>query len=167
MKAIHDGKAKNEKIDAHKLARAVYYMLTREPAFALQRFVSASPLRGEREPAVSLAHSGQSPRDVPSLSIQRGLCEEHLDQSPEPQAVIGLSLSLICLVLRHQGPRGCPSAESGTHEECLRTQPAALKRLGRGHRRISRVQCLRALLFSYPRIREHRPSRGVWCSPRL
>ena len=37
---------------AHKLGRAVYYMLTREQAFDLQRFVTAYPLRGETEPAV-------------------------------------------------------------------------------------------------------------------
>ena len=35
------GKAKALTVLAHKLARAVYYMLTREQAFALQRFVSA------------------------------------------------------------------------------------------------------------------------------
>ena len=44
------GKAKALTVLAHKLARAVYYMLTREHAFDLQRFVSASPLRGETEP---------------------------------------------------------------------------------------------------------------------
>jgi len=46
------GKAKALTVLAHKLARTVYYMLTREQAFDLQRFVSASPLRGETEPAV-------------------------------------------------------------------------------------------------------------------
>ena len=46
------GKAKALTVLAHKLARAVYYMLTREHAFDLQRFVSASPLRGETKPAV-------------------------------------------------------------------------------------------------------------------
>jgi hypothetical protein len=30
----------------------VFYMLTREQAFDLNRFVTASPLRGESEPAV-------------------------------------------------------------------------------------------------------------------
>jgi transposase len=35
---------------AHKLGRAVYSMLTREQAFDLQRFVTASPLRRETEP---------------------------------------------------------------------------------------------------------------------
>ena len=44
------GKAKALTVLAHKLARAVYYLLTREQAFDLQRFVSASPLRGETEP---------------------------------------------------------------------------------------------------------------------
>jgi hypothetical protein len=37
---------------AHKLGRAVYYMLTREQAFDLTRFVTAYPLRGEIEPTV-------------------------------------------------------------------------------------------------------------------
>ena len=46
------GKAKALTVLAHKLGRAVYYMLTREQAFDLQRFVAASPLRGEPEPTV-------------------------------------------------------------------------------------------------------------------
>jgi transposase len=37
---------------AHKLGRAVSYMRTREHAFALTRFVTAYPLRGEPEPTV-------------------------------------------------------------------------------------------------------------------
>jgi len=36
---------------AHKLARAVYYLLTREQVFDLKRFVTAYPRRGEPEPA--------------------------------------------------------------------------------------------------------------------
>jgi ATP-dependent Clp protease adapter protein ClpS len=35
------GKAKALTVLAHKLGRAVYYLLTREQAFALQRFVTA------------------------------------------------------------------------------------------------------------------------------
>jgi transposase len=46
------GKAKALTVRAQKLARAVYYMLTREQVFDLQRFVTASPLRGEPEPVV-------------------------------------------------------------------------------------------------------------------
>jgi len=49
------GKAKALTVLAHKLGRAVYFMLTREQAFDLQRFVTASPLRGEPAPAVYLA----------------------------------------------------------------------------------------------------------------
>jgi hypothetical protein len=45
------GNAKALTVLAHKLARAVYSMLTREQPFDLTRFVSAYPLRGEREPA--------------------------------------------------------------------------------------------------------------------
>jgi hypothetical protein len=37
---------------AHKVGRAVYDLRTREHAFDLQRFVTASPLRGETEPMV-------------------------------------------------------------------------------------------------------------------
>jgi transposase len=44
------GKAKALTVLAHKLGRAVYYRLTREQAFDLQRFVAAYPLRGEMEP---------------------------------------------------------------------------------------------------------------------
>jgi hypothetical protein len=36
-------------------------------------------------------------------------------QGPEPLRLIGLSLLLIFLVIRHQVPRGCPSAESDTN----------------------------------------------------
>lgn len=46
------GKARALTVRAHKLGRAVYYMLTREQAFDLQRFVTAYPLRGEMEPTV-------------------------------------------------------------------------------------------------------------------
>ena len=46
------GKAKTLTVLAHKLGRAVYYMLTQEHAFDLTRFVTASPLREETEPAV-------------------------------------------------------------------------------------------------------------------
>ena len=45
------GKATALTVLAHKLGRAVYFMLTREQAFDLNRFVTASPLRGETEPA--------------------------------------------------------------------------------------------------------------------
>ena len=47
-------------------------------------------------------------------------------QGPEPWRLMGLSRSLICLVIRHQASRGCPSTESDIHEECLRTQPAGM-----------------------------------------
>jgi hypothetical protein len=36
-------------------------------------------------------------------------------QGPEPLRLIGLSLSLICLVIRHQVLRGYPSPESNTN----------------------------------------------------
>ena len=46
------GKAKALTVLAHKLGRAVYDLLTREQGFDLQRFVTASPLRGETKPTV-------------------------------------------------------------------------------------------------------------------
>ena len=67
------GKAKALTVLAHKLGRAVYYLLTRDQAFDLQRFVTASPLRGETEPVAYLATNGESPFDLPSLYIQQGL----------------------------------------------------------------------------------------------
>ena len=60
--------------------------------------------------------------------IQHGLCGNIWTKAPEPDRLIGPFLLLIFLVLCHQVLRGCPSAESDTHEECLRTQPAALRR---------------------------------------
>jgi hypothetical protein len=56
------GKAKARTVLAHELGRAGYYMLTREQVVDLQRFVTASPLRGEREPTVELAHNEASLR---------------------------------------------------------------------------------------------------------
>ena len=109
------GKAKALTVLAHKLGRAVYYLRTREQAFDLNRFVTASPLRGETEPTVSLADNGESLLATPSLYIQHGLCGRIWTTAPEPYRVIGLSLSLLCLVRRHQGSRGCPSPESGTN----------------------------------------------------
>jgi hypothetical protein len=41
--------------------------------------------------------------------------ENSWTQGPEPLRLIGPSLPLICLVLRHQGARGCPSTESVTN----------------------------------------------------
>jgi hypothetical protein len=46
------GKGKALTVLAQKLARAGYLMLTRPPAVALPRFVTASPLRGVGTPAV-------------------------------------------------------------------------------------------------------------------
>ncbi len=66
---------------AHKRARAVYYLLTREHAFDLKRFVTASPLRGEPEPALSRADHGQSLHEAPSLSTAPTVLEP-LDQRP-------------------------------------------------------------------------------------
>lgn len=54
------GQGKALTVLAPKPARAVYSMLTRAHAFDLQRLVPASPLRGTREPAASLARSGRS-----------------------------------------------------------------------------------------------------------
>jgi hypothetical protein len=48
-------------------------------------------------------------------------------QGPEPLALIGLSLPLTFLVIRHQVPGGCPSTESETNWECLTTQPAGIE----------------------------------------
>jgi len=47
----HHGKAPALTVLAHKVGRAVYSRRTRAQAFDLTRFVTASPLRGETEPA--------------------------------------------------------------------------------------------------------------------
>ena len=62
-----------------------------------------------------------------TLYLQHGLCGNIWTIAPEPHRLIGLSLSLLCLVIRHQGSCGCPSPESGTHEEGLRTHPADIE----------------------------------------
>ena len=61
------GKAKALTVLAQKRARAVYDLLTRAQAVDLKRFVTASPLRGESEPAVYLAHPGRSLLPAPAL----------------------------------------------------------------------------------------------------
>ena len=57
-------------------------MLTRAQAFDLNRFVTASPLQGETEPAGSLADTEQSLLDAPSLSIQPRLSWSIWNQGP-------------------------------------------------------------------------------------
>jgi len=117
------------------------------------------------EPTVSLADHRQSLPEAPSLYRQRRLRQSLWTQDPEPHRLLGPSLPLTLLVLRHHVPRGCPATESDTHEECLRTQPATLRRPERGHRRVSRAWDLRVPLFHVePAPRKHRPSIGVWCS---
>jgi transposase len=75
------GKAKALTVLAHEWGRAVDSMRTRDHAFALHRFVTASPLRGEPEPAASLADNGQSLDDAPSFYTARTV-REYLDESP-------------------------------------------------------------------------------------
>ena len=41
MKAIPGGKAKNDKILAHKIGRAVFYMLSRGTVFSMEKFLAA------------------------------------------------------------------------------------------------------------------------------
>jgi transposase len=55
------GQGKALTVRAQKLARAASYRLTREQAVALQRLVTASPLRGGGEPAASLVPQGAEP----------------------------------------------------------------------------------------------------------
>ena len=50
-----------------------------------------------------------------TLYLQHGLCGNIWTIAPEPHRLIGLSLSLIFLVIRHRVPRGCPSPESVTN----------------------------------------------------
>jgi len=76
------GKAKALTVLAHKLGRAVYSMLAREQAFDLNRFVPASPLRGETEPTVYLAPPGLSLWSTPSFSTALTV-RESLDEMPE------------------------------------------------------------------------------------
>ncbi len=85
---------------------------------------------------------------------------------PEPQAVIGPSLPLICLVIRHHVSRGCPSPESETHEECPWTQPVALRDRNEGTEVfLGRGLCGDHYLL-HQELRRYRPAIGVWCSAR-
>ena len=72
------GKATALPVLAHKLGRTVASMRTREQAFALTRFVIASPRRGELEPTASLVPPG------PSL-----LQTSSLIDSPDCEGVVG------------------------------------------------------------------------------
>jgi transposase len=80
------GQGKALTVLAHKLARAVYSMLSRHQAFDLNRFVTAYPLRGEPEPAASLANIGQSLLAAPSFYTARTVME-HLDIRPRARGV--------------------------------------------------------------------------------
>ena len=57
--AHQPGNAKALTVRADTLGRAVYDRRTRAQGVDLQRFVTAYPLRGEREPRVSLADNGE------------------------------------------------------------------------------------------------------------
>ena len=81
-------------------------------------------------PVTSRATNGESLLDVPSLFRQHGLGGNIWTPAPEPLALMGPSLLLTFLVMRHQGSRGCPSPESGTHRECFRIPPACLEKTG-------------------------------------
>ena len=62
--------------------------------------------------------------------IQHRLCGSIWMKASEPHRVIGPSLLRIFVVIRHPVPRGCPSTESETHEECFRTPPACCEKTG-------------------------------------
>jgi hypothetical protein len=52
---------------------------------------------------------------LPYIYVQHGLCGNIWTNTPEPDRLIGPSLPLICLVMRHQVSRGCPFTESDTN----------------------------------------------------
>jgi len=74
------GKGKALTVLAHKLARAVYYMLKRRVVFDLDTFLQSSG-RGAGEPAASLGHDGRSLATV--------LCHEAPRASPNAHEPIG------------------------------------------------------------------------------
>ena len=67
---------------------------------------------------------------LPYLYVQQRLCGNIWTQAPEPDRLIGQSLPLTLLVIRHQVTCGCPSTESETNWECFRTQPAGIEKTG-------------------------------------
>jgi hypothetical protein len=84
--------------------------------------------------------------------IQRRLCRTLWTTGSEPDRVIGRSLPLLCLVIRHQVHCGCPSPESETNEECFWTQPAGLEKTGmRAQKSFSDVTPV-GLLFPLPDV---------------
>jgi hypothetical protein len=52
---------------------------------------------------------------LPYIYVQHRLCGNIWTNTPEPDRMIGSSLSLAFLVMRDQVPRGCPFTESGTN----------------------------------------------------
>lgn len=71
----NQGKGKALTVLAQKLARAVYYLLTRPQAVDLQRLVTVEPLRGTGAPAVYLAPNGPRPPAAPSCWAASTACE--------------------------------------------------------------------------------------------
>jgi Transposase IS116/IS110/IS902 family len=74
------GKGKALTVLAHKLAQAVYYMLTRGVVFDLDTFLQSSR-RGVGEPAASLGHD--------ELSLATVLCHNTPSASPNAREHIG------------------------------------------------------------------------------
>lgn len=126
------GKSKALIVLAQKVARAVSHMLTRKQALALQRCVTASPLRATGEPAVSLAPQGarasgrHTPPAAPTAS-SLWMC------GPEPQGLIGCPFPLPLPGDSSSGaPARCPATAPMTHGTGLRARarPSAWTRIG-------------------------------------
>jgi Transposase IS116/IS110/IS902 family len=89
------GKGKALTVLAHKLARAVYYMLKRDVVFDLDLFLQSSG-RGVGEPAASLGHDGRAWQPCSAMMhlLRRRTLMSTEALCPDPVRLIGRLLSL-------------------------------------------------------------------------
>jgi len=120
------GKGKAFTMRAHKLGRAVYYMLKRQTAFDVRRFLSGS-WNGAGEPNASLDDHG--------LSLSVVLGHACIAASLNAEEHIGPFARILCPLIGHpirlrymrresrSVDVGCPSPEPGTNWRTTAVQP--------------------------------------------
>src|SRR5262249_48420543 len=120
------GKGKALTVLAHKLARAVYYMLQRETVFNMDLFLNGEESRAG-EPDASLDTYGISRHICPvktSHLLRHGTRSRTLALFPDPLRLIGRPLWLLYMRRKSSAvPVCCPSPEPGSNWRTVPVQP--------------------------------------------
>ena len=120
------GKGKAWTVLAHKLARAVYYMLQRDTGLNMDLFLNGSE-SSAGEPDASLDTSGISQHIWPvktSHLLRHGTRSRTLALFPDPLRLIGRPLWLLSIRRSSSTvPVGCPCPEPGSHWRTGHVQP--------------------------------------------